>query len=57
MWATTLALAWLQVNFLANKDEWEMIEIKAHAWLASHDLKGQTKEQLVEKAKQLNLKM
>ena len=57
VWATILALAWLQVNFSANKDEWDMIEMKAYAWLASKDLKGKTKEHLIEKAKQLNLKI
>ncbi len=57
MWATVLALAWLQVNFASSKDEWEMIETKAQAWMTSQDLKGQSVHELLEKAKQLNLKM
>ena len=57
VWATVLALAWLQVNFSANKDEWDMIEMKAHTWLNSTDLEGNTIEELVQKATNVGLKI
>ncbi len=57
MWATILALAWLQVNFSANKDEWDMIEMKARGWLGSADLEGNSVEDLLQKATNVGLKV
>jgi hypothetical protein len=35
VWATTLALVWLERHASANRDEWTLLAQKAQAWLQS----------------------
>jgi len=36
IWATSLALAWLQRHQAATEDEWSLLAGKARHWLAAH---------------------
>ena len=51
MWATILTLADLETNYIGTKEEWEMVAHKAHTWLESQNLKGQSLEEWIEEAK------
>ncbi len=33
IWATVLALKWLETHFANNKEEWDMVAGKAKRWL------------------------
>ena len=53
VWATILALIFLEVRCAAQKDEWELIAMKAEAWLATQTFSEITLPSLQEKAKEI----
>ena len=53
VWATVVAVAYLQTRFSAQKDEWRLIETKARQWLDFQDLEGHNIDTLLQKAKDL----
>ena len=55
VWATVVALVWLRMNFMANHEEWEMIEMKATRWLRKQTIDGVTEEELMAAAEKLGL--
>ena len=38
IWATVVALVFLECNYLEHKDEWELVALKAEMWLSSQTL-------------------
>ena len=52
VWATILALVFLEVRCAAQKDEWELIAMKAEAWLATQTVSVISFASLREKAKE-----
>ena len=51
VWATLLALALLTERYAQQREEWELIEIKALQWLAEGDLEGNELATLKTKAR------
>ena len=51
VWATVLALSYLEVKFGDKRDEWEMVEMKARQWLDLQDRTGLSVDDLLQKAK------
>ena len=52
VWATVLALVFLEVYCSGKRDEWELIAGKAEAWLTSQTQPGVSLSQLREKARE-----
>ncbi len=52
VWATILALAYLELNYSKQKDEWELVAMKAEMWLGSQTLPASL-EELTKRAKTL----
>ena len=52
-----LILAWLEMNFSADRVEWEMVEQKARDWLVKSNLEGKSTDELIDTAKQIGLKI
>ncbi len=50
VWATILALAYLELNYSKQKDEWELVAMKAEMWLGSQTLPSSL-EELTKRAK------
>ena len=50
VWATALALCYLEKRHAKRKDEWELLAVKASEWLAQHVPEGHTSEVFREKA-------
>ena len=50
VWATVLALVYLEVKFASQKDEWELVAMKAEMWLEDQILEGAALENLKEAA-------
>ena len=50
VWATALALCYLEKRHAKRKDEWELLAVKASEWLAQHVPDGHTSEVFREKA-------
>lgn len=53
VWATVLALTYLDVFCAGQKDEWELIAMKAEFWLEGQSLQGITLASLKDTAKKL----
>ena len=53
VWATVLALTYLDVFCAGQKDEWELIAMKAEFWLEGQSLQGVTLPSLRDTAKKL----
>ena len=50
VWATALALCYLEKRHAKRKDEWELLAVKASEWLAQHVPEGHTSKVFQEKA-------
>ena len=53
VWATVLVLAFLEIHCAGQKDEWELIAMKAKSWVASQTLSGVSLDSLQEKARKI----
>lgn len=53
VWATILALVFLEICCVGQKDEWELIAVKAEAWLEGQALRGVSLASLREKARDI----
>ena len=53
IWATVLALVFLEIRCAEQNDEWELIAMKAEAWLSGQTLTGISLASLKERAKSI----